>query len=279
MLDLDGTLVETEILKAQSYAYAASVVVGQREASSDHSFLCPQKSPSPTSRSEVEAAMQAPSASPKAQACANVAFQCFLDNIGGTSREISQSIVDRLELHNQLGEQMERFGVSEPWEALYKLRKEVYYERFGTEEKIFGARYERNINILRAARRAGIDVAVATSSKTDDAERVLRVLGVADELSVINGVDKVECPKPNPEVYLKTVGDLGQHPHCCIVFEDSVTGVTAAAKAGTKVIGLANEFTAPQLREQRELDQQWIVYDDATLESIIRKRVASMTMP
>lgn len=47
--------------------------------------------------------------------------------------------------------------------------------------------------------------------------------------------------KPDPQIYLHTARQLGVAPKECVVIEDSVTGVTAAAAAGMWVIGLARD--------------------------------------
>jgi beta-phosphoglucomutase-like phosphatase (HAD superfamily) len=48
----------------------------------------------------------------------------------------------------------------------------------------------------------------------------------------------VRHPKPHPEVYLRVAELLETEPANCIVFEDSHSGVAAAAAAGMRVIGL-----------------------------------------
>ncbi|OAJ58330.1 HAD family hydrolase [Paraburkholderia ginsengiterrae] len=49
--------------------------------------------------------------------------------------------------------------------------------------------------------------------------------------------DAVPNPKPAPDVYLAAAKGLGLAPSACLVVEDSVTGVTAAAAAGMTVLG------------------------------------------
>ena len=62
--------------------------------------------------------------------------------------------------------------------------------------------------------------------------------------AVVDG-HQVERPKPDPDVYLKAAKQLGIAPDCCIVFEDSMTGVSAGLCAGAKVVGVAT--TADEL--------------------------------
>jgi beta-phosphoglucomutase-like phosphatase (HAD superfamily) len=49
--------------------------------------------------------------------------------------------------------------------------------------------------------------------------------------------DAVPNPKPAPDVYLAAAKGLGLAPSACLVVEDSVAGVTAAAAAGMTVLG------------------------------------------
>jgi beta-phosphoglucomutase-like phosphatase (HAD superfamily) len=49
--------------------------------------------------------------------------------------------------------------------------------------------------------------------------------------------DAVPNPKPAPDVYLAAAQGFGLAPGACLVVEDSVTGVSAAAAAGMAVLG------------------------------------------
>ena len=51
-------------------------------------------------------------------------------------------------------------------------------------------------------------------------------------------VDEVAKPKPNPEVFLKCAAQLNCQPERCVVVEDSVFGVDAAARANMKCIAV-----------------------------------------
>jgi beta-phosphoglucomutase-like phosphatase (HAD superfamily) len=50
--------------------------------------------------------------------------------------------------------------------------------------------------------------------------------------------DDVSVTKPNPEPYLKAASILGVDIRNCLVFEDSLTGVTSGLSAGAQVIGI-----------------------------------------
>jgi beta-phosphoglucomutase-like phosphatase (HAD superfamily) len=51
---------------------------------------------------------------------------------------------------------------------------------------------------------------------------------------------------------------LDMHPSCCIVFEDSLTGIKAAKAAGMRVIGVASSLPP------EKLDHTWKVIREFT---------------
>ena len=77
---------------------------------------------------------------------------------------------------------------------------------------------------------------------TTNTERVLADLSIAAVgthfFSGSVAGDEVPRPKPAPDMYLRAAEKVGARPADCLVFEDSHTGMTAAAAAGCRVIGL-----------------------------------------
>ena len=60
-------------------------------------------------------------------------------------------------------------------------------------------------------------------------------------LDVIVSGEQFKESKPNPEIYQKTAELLGVLPEECIAIEDSTVGITAAHRAGVKVIALRDD--------------------------------------
>ena len=56
------------------------------------------------------------------------------------------------------------------------------------------------------------------------------------------------APKPAPDVYLAAARAMGEPSRACVVIEDSVIGVTAAARAGMPVYGFAGRCEPESLR-------------------------------
>jgi beta-phosphoglucomutase-like phosphatase (HAD superfamily) len=59
----------------------------------------------------------------------------------------------------------------------------------------------------------------------------------------------VTTGKPDPEIYLKSCAALDMKPAQCVVFEDSLSGVLAAKRAGCKVVGVMTTHTNEELAE------------------------------
>ena len=83
--------------------------------------------------------------------------------------------------------------------------------------------------------------ACASNSFTSYVEAVLSRTGLVRFFGErIFCADAVPNPKPAPDVYLAAARTMRVAPERCIVVEDSVTGVTAAAAAGMTVLGFVD---------------------------------------
>ena len=92
-----------------------------------------------------------------------------------------------------------------------------------------------------------INLAVATSAPCENAEFILRGLGIYDRFDAVLDSSHVDNGKPDPEVYLKAARALGLPADQCIVFEDSLAGVRAGLAAGCKVVGVTTTHTVEEL--------------------------------
>lgn len=106
-----------------------------------------------------------------------------------------------------------------------------------------------------ACRRRGLRTAIASSSRTAkqflDALRIEKpelrpARSLFDAILEREGVVKA---KPDPEVFLLAARALDVAPAECVVVEDAVHGVTAARRAGMKVIAITTTDTREALRE------------------------------
>ena len=242
IFDLDGTLVETEQLKAKAYALVSQQLLGL---------------PAPDGR----------------------AISLYKRLVGGTDEAVSRGMIAELGLESALRRASPPLpGESGLWQSLHRLRMEVYRARVGTPEAIRANGYEHNLAVLRAQKAAGRKVAVATSSYTDEARRVLAALGVLDLLDLVIGRERVAHAKPDPEIYLFTMKELGVRPEESVIIEDSPVGLAAAVASGARWVCVATEFSRGALRARRDIDQSWVVYEAAKVGEAVALRVGEDAM-
>ncbi|WP_165222537.1 HAD family hydrolase [Aquisphaera insulae] len=99
------------------------------------------------------------------------------------------------------------------------------------------------IALLDRLRRAGLPLAVATSSGRPYANRLLEGHHLADRFRFILAAEDVTQGKPDPEIYAKAVRRFGVPAASVMVLEDSPAGVAAARAAGTFVVGIPHEHS------------------------------------
>lgn len=87
-------------------------------------------------------------------------------------------------------------------------------------------------SLLRQAFLAGVKMGVVTSDDTDNAERHLTVLGIAEYFGVVLGHDAVSRGKPHPDMALEACSRLAVEPGRTIVFGDSNGDMQLGRDAG-----------------------------------------------
>jgi beta-phosphoglucomutase-like phosphatase (HAD superfamily) len=85
----------------------------------------------------------------------------------------------------------------------------------------------------------GISIALVTGSMRAEAVATLTGLGILQRFSAVVTADDYEVGKPAPDCYLLAASMIETMPARCVVFEDSVHGVTAAQAAGMRVVATA----------------------------------------
>ncbi|MCH3923522.1 MAG: HAD family phosphatase [Bacteroidales bacterium] len=77
---------------------------------------------------------------------------------------------------------------------------------------------------------------------------------------IITGED-VKYSKPNPECYLLGASKLGFEPKDCVVFEDSLAGLSSASNANMNVIALSTTQTIEEIQQVKNVRK---IIDDFT---------------
>jgi HAD superfamily hydrolase (TIGR01509 family) len=212
IFDLDGTLVQTEKLKALSYAKAAVE-------------LCPYT----LGEEEV--------------------IEAFKDVVGRSRREVAKFLVERFDLVEKAQARMDEFGVKTAWQAYVQVRLAIYEDLLADPEVIRRNQWPHNMALLQEARRAQCQIGLATMSHCPQVSRILDILALQDAFDFVATRDDVERGKPDPEIYLLVAGELSVNPADCLVIEDSLSGVQAALSASMHVVAVATPFTEQSLRE------------------------------
>ena len=151
-----------------------------------------------------------------------------------------------------------------------------YRGNHGAPENLLATVYQHNVDLLLHQKSFGRVIAVATSSFTDEAKRVLDALGLRVLMDEIVGRDAVRNPKPDPEIYLLTMARLGVEPDEVIIIEDSPIGVEAATASGAAWICVSTPFSRPAIEVSSWMDTQWVVHDPAKLNETVSRRIEAI---
>jgi beta-phosphoglucomutase-like phosphatase (HAD superfamily) len=119
------------------------------------------------------------------------------------------------------------------------------------------------VEFIEKLKKAGKTLCIATTTKRSNVNiyanhnpHVGGKIAFDDTFALIYTREDVSAIKPDPEVYVKTVKTLGADPSSCIVFEDSLSGVRAAAAAGLDTIVMADPFSDKDRAEIEKLSDR-----------------------
>lgn len=220
IFDLDGTLIQTEVLKATSYAQAIQQLT-------DHAVL--------------------------EQQVLDV-FGKFV----GLSREkvvegLYREFLSELELH--LGSQ----DSDHIKERIINKRLSIY-DKILKDEVLLSKHFcPFTLKLLHKAHSEKLQIVLATMSHLPQTTRMTTILGIADKLDLILTRDDVDKGKPDPEIYLKAKNALQLGSDECLVIEDSVNGIKAGLSAGMQVFAVTNDVTRRSVHSGNLLDDAYIV--------------------
>lgn len=236
LFDMDGTLVETEELKALSHGRSVNEL-----------------------RPDI----------PEEDAAAAYAD----DLVGHSRKEVATALVQRFGLEDAARKRMDEPGEEEPWQVLVRIRYGIYEALLGDSDLLLEKRYPHNIELLQKLRSEGYPTACATMSHRHQVDRILSVLGLEDDFDVIATADDIQRGKPDPEIDLLVAEKMGVPPEEFLVIEDSAAGVGAALAAGMMVVAVPTDITGKGLRKSGILEDRWIVEDPDTLPDVVRRRI------
>lgn len=211
IFDLDGTLVQTEVLKAKSYAKAAV-----------------ELNPSLNEDDVVTA---------------------FKDFVGLSRKEVAKGLLTRFDLGEVAAARMKEFDVAKPWQAFVDIRMESYFQMISDPQTLKENLCPYNLGLLKWAKKEGYTTGLGTMSHRREAYRVLDVLNIRSDFDIVSTIQDVEHGKPDPEIYNLLAEELRVSHSEALAIEDSSTGVKAALAAHISCIAVPSEFTVEGVRK------------------------------
>lgn len=102
------------------------------------------------------------------------------------------------------------------------------------------------LELLERLQRAAIPVAIASSAPPENRAMIIDGLGLRPHIATVVAAEGLPG-KPAPDVFLAAARQLSVEPSACLAFEDAVSGVTAAARAGMLVGAVTTNNSAETL--------------------------------
>ena len=123
------------------------------------------------------------------------------------------------------------------------------------------------VSLIKSLKRAGIPLALASSSHTMVIDAILDKLGFRRYFDVVVSGFELKNGKPAPDIFLYAADLLGT-PHAeSMVIEDTANGVLAAKNAGMKCLGYQNP-TNPTRQDLSEADLVIDSFESVTLDQL-----------
>jgi beta-phosphoglucomutase-like phosphatase (HAD superfamily) len=220
IFDLDGTLIQTEVLKATSYARAIN-------------FLTKCK----VSKDRV--------------------LDIFGHFVGLSRQEVVGGLAKhfKFELENALGAS-DFEGIKN---LLIAKRLELYHEILEDSDLLSKHFCPFTLGLFHKVYSDKFHVVLATMSHLKEAERITSIMGIYKKFEFILTRDDVSKGKPAADIYEKAKSVLGLKSKECLVIEDSVNGVRAALAAGMHVFAVTNQVTRESVYASNILEPQFLL--------------------
>ena len=147
---------------------------------------------------------------------------------------------------------------------LRQQRRQRYLEIVGANPLLPGVP-----DYIQEAKHLGLKLGVASSSLHGWVDGHLSDRGLLQYFDSVKCSDDVARVKPDPELYLLSVSDLGTRPENVVVIEDSANGITAAKGAGLFCVVVPNSMTKDLAIDHADLRLDSLA--DMALESLLGK--------
>jgi len=135
-----------------------------------------------------------------------------------------------------------------------KLSEEELLHFVQEKESLYRELYKDDIapvkglmELLRLLDKNNIPMGIATSGIQVNIDFMFVNVPVKKYFKTVVNSSHIKKGKPDPEIFLKTADALHVVAAECLVFEDSIVGITAAKAAGMKVIAIATTHQKEEL--------------------------------
>jgi len=125
------------------------------------------------------------------------------------------------------------------------------------KEIIFRQIYKNNVEPIKGfmkmfefIKSKKILVGLASNAIRKNVKMILNELKIYEEFDSIICGDEVKKGKPNPEMFDETVNRFKLKKKECLIFEDSVEGVSAAVNSKVDVIGITSSTSREVLKDR-----------------------------
>lgn len=220
IFDLDGTLIQTEVLKATSYARAIHSLTDQQ-----------------IGEKEV--------------------LDVFGEYVGLSREEVVHGLSNRFE--SLLSKNIKVSDLQTIKDVLITKRLKVYREILDDTKLLSQHFCPYTMGLFHQVHADDFKVVLATMSHLTEAKRITSIMGIYDKFDLVLTRDDVAEGKPNPEIYNKALNLLKLQPEECLIIEDSVNGIKAAQNAGIPVFAVTNSVTRKSVHDCKLLPSEFIV--------------------
>lgn len=238
IFDLDGTLVQTEVLKAKSYAKAAV-----------------ELNPSLKEEDVVEG---------------------FKEYVGLSRKEVAKGLLAKFDLTEAASKRIKEFDVAKPWQAYVDIRLDNYFKMISDPKILKAHLCPYNLALLKWAKNEGYPTGLGTMSHRKEAYRVLDVLDIRSEFDVISTIQDVEHGKPDPEIYNLLAEELRISHNEGLAIEDSSSGVRAALAANISCIAVTTDYTREGVHKLPTSNMLTIVDDPSGLLEVAKNLITEL---
>lgn len=140
----------------------------------------------------------------------------------------------------------EKYGSNLSPEEIHDLRYEIaqYYLETVID-------YKKDAEVLISKlKAAGYRLAIATTTRRNNMDiyrtkniNMLRKARIDNFFNPVYTREDAREIKPNPEILIRVMNELGVRPEECLMFEDSLIGVEAAKRAGIECVAVYDKYS------------------------------------